>query len=75
MRRALLLPLPLLWACASASGPAQGPASGPADGPHAHGDHGHGDHGRHMEHAFDDPEAWAKRFDEKFPELVEFVPH
>ncbi|MCA9554990.1 MAG: methyltransferase domain-containing protein [Myxococcales bacterium] len=64
MRRAFLLPLPLLWACASASGPAQGPASGPADGPHAHGDHGHGDHGRHMEHAFDDPEAWAKRFDD-----------
>jgi predicted methyltransferase len=64
MRRAALIPLPLLLACAGAAGPAAGPASGPAAG-HAHGGHGHGhDHGKHMSHAFDDPEAWAKQFDD-----------
>ena len=63
VRPTVLLPLPLIWACAGPAGPAAGPSSGPGHpgGEHAAGGH---DHGRHMDHAFDDPEAWAKRFDD-----------
>lgn len=58
---------------APASTPASGPASTPASGPaaeghgHGHADHGHGPehgHGDPMQHRFEDPEYWSKRFDD-----------
>lgn len=63
----------LLIGCGPAPAPQAGdgaPAgSGPSHGPHPHGGHAHGGHahGEHgqgpLVHGFDDPERWAKDFD------------